>query len=67
MQKGHLAEGDSHQRYVFIQADPGLSVYLGRFNSLSRVSDAAYNSSARVEATGCLPDTRVAVLQNIYG
>ena len=67
MQKGHLAEGDSHQRYVFIQADPGFSVYLGRFNGLSRVSDAAYNSSARVEATGCLPDTRVAVLQNIYG
>jgi len=38
-----------------------------RFNRLSRVEGAAYNSSAREFARGCLEGTRLGVLEDIHG
>ena len=37
-----------------------------RFKSLNRVADAAYNSKARDEASGCLPGTRTELLEKIH-
>jgi hypothetical protein len=37
-----------------------------RFKSLNRVADAAYNSKARDEASGCLPGTRTELLELIH-
>jgi NACHT domain len=41
-------------------------VHYDLFTGLNRVAEAAYNSSAREFATGCLEGTRVDVLRNIH-
>jgi hypothetical protein len=37
-----------------------------RFKSLNKVTDAAYSSAARDEASGCLPGTRIELLEMIH-
>jgi hypothetical protein len=43
-----------------------LPAQVDRFKSLNRVADAAYNSAARDEASGCLPGTRTELLAMIH-
>jgi hypothetical protein len=42
------------------------SAQVDRFKSLNRVADAAYNSAARDQASGCLPGTRTELLSTIH-